>query len=1323
METRSITTAQILDLKHLPAFAAYILEHRLHEYVVRLLETSRAFNLPLLKLVAHLNEDELIELGKTTSTELLEFLAQNKAMEQIEHGVKTWMANELPVVGKMEITAEDINLLIYTRKKVLLDLIPEYSRDMDQLIELIKEIDLYHMYSEMASTNAYINILKENIDEKAHLVEKVNETIPGAVYVFDIQENKGIFSNNKLPEVIGYTQEQLNGSGDVLQHLVHPADRLAMKESQEKVLRAADGDIITYKYRFQMPDGNFAWLRNYESVFKRNEDGSVREKIGITLNIDKEQTIEAELVESEARYKEAEALTHIGNYIWDPVTNLIEWSDELFRIHELEPSKSKLTYDYITRFNHPDDVENTREELRKAFASKSPFDFYYRIVTQSGNIKVLHARGNMRFNEKGDIVAVIGTSQDVTEKQNLILSLREKENLYKQAEELANMGNWKWDMQSDKIEWTDQLYKIYGLEPQSEEITIDRFLSFVHPEDRDEINKGIKKLDHEDRVDYTFRIEAADGTTRILRSVAQVQRDEKGTALMVIGSERDITEKQNLIDKLRKSESLYKQAQALAHVGNWTWDIRANEIHWSEELYRIYGMEPDAGTLSYEKYISVVHPKDREKVQKQVEHSAKTGESWQFTHSLLHESGEERIIFATGEVINDESGQPVMMLGTAQDITERQKLIERLQESETLYKQAQNLAHIGNWSMDIASGNFTWSDEMYRIYELDPGEKMDIDRWLTYREPQDQKKIMDYYDECLREKKIYDMVERIIFPGGKYKMIHRKGEFVLDEEGNAVKLIGTTQDITEEYRIQQELKENQTFLRKITDATPSIISSYNINTGKYVFISEGIEKLLGYSPDEVMDLGVLFFKDIMHPEDAETIMRKNQEALDEANAEPEKNDMVVEFTYRMKHKQGHYRWFHTYGTIFDRNSDKKVEHVLNISLDVTEQVEASKKIKEQEHFIKQIADASPTILYLYDVEAQSIVYVNREIFFVLGYMPEEIINAGSGVTELLYHPEDYSLLPGRRQSGKTFSQVDSMIQYECRMKNKENEWRWLLVREIVFTTGENGKIKQVLGAALDINKRKDMEKTILQNTLLLEQSNASLEEFAYVASHDLKEPLRKISTFGDRLVASQGDSLSPDGKVYLNKIVDASQRMQTMINDLLSISMITGNTAFEKYSLQKIMEETIQTLEHKIEQQNAIIKADVLPEAHIIPSQFRQLFQNLFSNSLKFVKEGVQPVITVKHTLLSPQDISHFQLAQAENYHKIEISDNGIGFENEFANKIFAIFQRLHGRSEYEGSGIGLAICKKIVEHHGGMITASSKAGEGAMFTIILPAS
>jgi PAS domain S-box-containing protein len=424
----------------------------------------------------------------------------------------------------------------------------------------------------------------------------------------------------------------------------------------------------------------------------------------------------------------------------------------------------------------------------------------------------------------------------------------------------------------------------------------------------------------------------------------------------------------------------------------------------------------------------------------------------------------------------------------------------------------------------------------------------------------------------------------------------------------------------------------------------------------------------------------------------------------------------------MKHQNGNYRWFHTYGTIFDRNSNGHVEHVLNISLDVTEQVEASKKIEEQEHFIQHIADASPTILYVYDVAKDCIAYVNREIFFVLGYTPDEILGMRDKVVETLYHPDDIPLLPERKLSDKKILETDIMLQYECRIKNKEGEWQWFLVREVVFKTTENEKVSQIVGAALDISKRKDMERVLLQNSFQLEQSNASLEEFAYVASHDLKEPLRKISTFGDRLEASQADNLTPEGKLYLNKIVDASQRMQVMINDLLAISMISGNKSFENYSLQKIFEEVLQTLEFKIEQKNAIVTSDNLPAATIIPSQFRQLFQNLLSNSLKFARENVQPFISITHSYVSPKDVHSYQLGNAEQYLKIALTDNGIGFENEYAQRIFAIFQRLHGRSEYEGSGIGLAICKKIVEHHGGIIYASGNPDSGASFTIILPA-
>ena len=1068
MEIRKETKPSMEHLVYLPAFAQYLLQHRINDLVTFQIKMLMETNIPMLQFFKEVSEEQKFEIAKKGNVDLLNYLAQNKAQQFIDDALKRWKENMLPVISRENIVAEDITQFAYVRKKSMVHFIADYTSDLEKAIEIINEIDLFIAVYETSSTNTFIHLLNEKISEDA---------------------------------------------------------------------------------------------------------ASLREK--------------------EYMYERAEEITHLGSYKWNLRTNNLTWSNELYKIYGLDPKKDGTDFNFISSFNYPEDTPLVRKAYSTAIESKSTFDFHYRIITSNKVHKILHARGEIVSNENNEAVMALGTVQDVTEKQSLINQLKKTEAVYKQAEELGNMGNWNWDLKNNKLEWTDQLYRIYGLQPQSEEITIDRFLSFVHPDDKDTITKGIEEIYQNDLLDYTFKIITADGTTKILRSIAQVHRDDKGNPVLVVGSERDTTEKQTLIARLQESEKHFKQAQSLAQLGNWTIDVKTNE--------------------------------------------------------------------------------------------------------------------------------FQWSDEMYNIYELPKTADLSFDKWFSFLVEDEKSDVTDYYEECLKEKKIYDKIHKIRLNNGKIKTIHRKGEFILNEKGEPIKMIGTTQDITEEYRVQQELKDNQTFIQKITDATPSIISSYNLNTGKYVFISEGLEKLLGVDRSEVLEKGVNFFVGIVHPDDLKELAEKNATWLEQSNANKQNTDTVVEFTYRMKNNKGHYRWFHTYGTIFDRNSEGKVEHILNISLDVTEQVEASEKIKEQEHFIQQIADASPTILYLYDADEQSMVYVNREIFFVLGYLPEEVIEWKEQVTELLYNPEDFNLLPARKQSGKNFQQVDSMMQYECRMKNKEGEWRWLLVREIVFKTDEEGNIKQILGAALDINRRKEMEKTILQNTLLLEQSNASLEEFAYVASHDLKEPLRKISTFGDRLVASQAANLTQDGKMYLQKIVDASQRMQTMISDLLSISMISNNTSFERYSLQKILEETLQTLEFKIEQQNANIESDPLPDANIIPAQFRQLFQNLLSNSLKFVKPGVQPVIRISYSLLGANDALPYQLAHAKNYHKLEFTDNGIGFENEFAGKIFAIFQRLHGRSEYEGSGIGLAICKKIVEHHGGVIYASGSPDVGASFIIILP--
>jgi signal transduction histidine kinase len=241
-----------------------------------------------------------------------------------------------------------------------------------------------------------------------------------------------------------------------------------------------------------------------------------------------------------------------------------------------------------------------------------------------------------------------------------------------------------------------------------------------------------------------------------------------------------------------------------------------------------------------------------------------------------------------------------------------------------------------------------------------------------------------------------------------------------------------------------------------------------------------------------------------------------------------------------------------------------------------------------------------------------------------------------------------------------------------------------------------------------------------RRTRELQESNASLEEFAYAASHDLKEPLRKISIFIKLLNESMSGASDKDRLLY-DRILASTERMSALIDDLLSLSLLSKETQPERCSLQKVLSETLQVLDQKIEETGAKIRSTDLPEATIIPSQFGLLFQNLLSNSLKFTRQGVEPVINVSHRSVAPEEALQTYGLEKTPAIEIVVEDNGIGFNNTYQEKIFAVFQRLHNQDQYEGTGIGLAICRRIAKNHNGIITASGEPGKGATFRVIIP--
>jgi PAS domain S-box-containing protein len=334
--------------------------------------------------------------------------------------------------------------------------------------------------------------------------------------------------------------------------------------------------------------------------------------------------------------------------------------------------------------------------------------------------------------------------------------------------------------------------------------------------------------------------------------------------------------------------------------------------------------------------------------------------------------------------------------------------------------------------------------------------------------------------------------------------------------------------------------------------------------------------------------------------------------------------------------------------------------------------------------------------------AGTIIHVNDMFCQVSKYSREELLGQNHRILNSGYHPREFFV--------DVWSTISSgrVWKGEIRNRAKDGSHYWVYTT-IVPLLDDAGEPYQYVSIRFEVTEKKQAEEQLKTYARRLEASNRELTDFASVAAHDLQEPLRKIESFSDRMLTKYGATLAPDAKDYLDRMVNAASRMRTLINDLLTFSRVTTKAKpFEPTSLGPLVQGVLSDLEVRLEQSGGRVEVGELPTVDADPTQLRQLFQNLVSNALKFHRAGEPPVVSIHATV-------------AQGACEITVRDNGIGFDEKYLDRIFTIFQRLHGRTEYEGTGVGLAVVRRIVERHGGRVTARSRPGEGATFVVTLP--
>jgi PAS domain S-box-containing protein len=518
-----------------------------------------------------------------------------------------------------------------------------------------------------------------------------------------------------------------------------------------------------------------------------------------------------------------------------------------------------------------------------------------------------------------------------------------------------------------------------------------------------------------------------------------------------------------------------------------------------------------------------------------------------------------------------------------------------------------------------------------------------------------------------------------------------------------------------------QLKQQSDFVETIINASVDLIAVYDKET-RLITMNRQCEMVYGVKKEEW--IGKTFLE--IYP-----LGKESQAYSDLLSALG--GQLVHNFSYQSDLTKKYYENF----IIPLRYDDGEVYAALVMAHDNTGIIEASEEIKSANVELKQLNEKLRHSEERYarminEVEDYAIIMMDSEGFInhwnkgaekIKGYKAEEIIGKHFSI---FYTAQDKQkqlpnhLLQLAAQHGKAA--------FEGWRVRKDGSMFWGSMVLTALHDADNNLIG-FSKVTRDLTERKIAEDKLqmyadelLQKNKDLERSNSELSSFSYVASHDLQEPLRKIQGFGNLILNSEVSNLSDTGKDYFNRMIKAATRMQGLIDSLLEFSRTNTDTKnFETADLDELLEEVKKDMRELIETSGAVIKSGPLPTLKVIPFQFRQLMANLIGNSIKYAKKDVPPLIEVSAEKIAPRDLpENFTVASAD-YYRITFRDNGIGFEQEYAEKIFELFQRLHGKNEYTGSGIGLAICKKIAENHSGWISAESEPGVGSSFHFYLP--
>jgi PAS domain S-box-containing protein len=1038
------------------------------------------------------------------------------------------------------------------------------------------------------------------------------------------------------------------------------------------------------EWTFVRKDGTTLPVESTLTTIK-DEQGNNVGFLGVSTDISGRKIAEKELIRKNQLLNYAEKITLMGNWRWDVLRNTVWLSDGMYEIYEIDDKEGVISFDNLVHFVHPEDKENVEEHAKATIENKVfENDFISRIVTAKGETKILRLLGKVKTNNLGEVIEVIGTTQDITEQKMAETELLLKNKFLSFAERITKMGNWQWNLVTGALQWSDNMHEIYASDKNQIDLSYETFISFVHPEDKAMVAKFVADALVEKTFPNNFihRIITSDGELKTIHTLGEVIFDNHGEILEMIGTTQDITEQKMAEAELLRKNHFLSFAERITKMGNWQWCVITDSLKWSSNLYGIFEHDLEDVSLTYDTFFSYVHPDDKEYISSYIKEAfAEKKFPDNFIHRIVTSKGKIKMVHFLGEVILDDQGEILEMIGTCQDVTE-QKMEEN--KFRGLLESAPDAMVITNEASEIQMIN-RQAEKMFG-YKIEELYNKSVDLLLPKR----------FLTGC--ESKVDTLLEDLVGTESsgeeELRAINKEGEeFPVQinlsplQTEDGVLISAAIRDITEQKIAEAELlRKNQilTFAEKITMMGNW---QWSLITNKIKW-STNLYEIFGLDKD--IDLAYDTYFNSVYGDDKERVSRRVEQGINDKES--------IDLTHRISLPDGSVKTIQLLAEVF-LDAKGEVVEMTGTCQDVTAQ-------KMAENKFRGLLESAPDAMVITN-EDSLIQIINKQAELLFGYTIDEIYNKPIDLLlpmrsledhefqrkSFLNKPKTTDLSAGRDLFAINKERKEFPIQMSLSpLKTEEGMLISAVIRDVTEQKSAQNKI---------IKAKNDLE--ILAQKLI--KNNNQLADFAHITSHNLRAPVSNLNS----LLGLYNASVGEEDKAFLfEKFEKVINHLTVTLNTLVDAVKIKNNTPkeFEKLKFNDVLNKTKEILTGQIMKNDAIITSDFSEISKIKYDRIylESIFLNLVGNSIKYRSKDRVPEIFIKSEIIDGKVRLFFQ-------------DNGLGIDLEkHGHKLFGLNKVFHRHPE--AKGVGLFMVKTQVEALNGTIYATSKVNEGTTFYI-----